>query len=91
MSTLAWWIDYECLGGHVLVFIYCDNISNIVLANNPFYHARMKHIEVHSHFVREKVLAIEVDLVYVSKWLASSHEVLGYIEILHIQELSWCT
>ena len=34
--------------------------------NNPIYHARIKHIEVHYHFVREKVLAREVDLVYVS-------------------------
>ena len=37
-----------------------------MLANNPVYHARTKHIEVHYHFVREKVLAGEVDLVYVS-------------------------
>ena len=37
-----------------------------MLANNPVYHARTKHIEVHYHFVREKVLAREIDLVYVS-------------------------
>ena len=37
-----------------------------MLANNPVYHASTKHIEVHYHFVREKVLAREVDLVYVS-------------------------
>ena len=43
-----------------------DNISSIMLANNPIYHARTKHIEVHYHFVREKILAREVDLVYVS-------------------------
>ena len=30
------------------------------------YHARSKHIEVHYHFVREKVLAGVVDLAYVS-------------------------
>ncbi len=30
-----------------LVVIYCDNISSILLANNPVYHARTKHIEVH--------------------------------------------
>ena len=51
---------------HDAVVIYCDNISSIMLANNPVYHARTKHIEVHYHFVREKVLAGEVDLVYVS-------------------------
>jgi hypothetical protein len=31
----------------VFIVIYCDNISSILLANNPVYHARTKHIEVH--------------------------------------------
>ncbi len=49
-----------------LVVIYCDNISSILLANNPIYHVRTKHIEVHYHFIREKVLAKEIDLIHVS-------------------------
>ncbi len=48
------------------VVIYCDNISSILLANNPVYRARTKHIEVHYHFIREKVLAKEIDLIHVS-------------------------
>jgi hypothetical protein len=36
------------------IIIYCDNISSILLANNPIYHAKTKHIEVHYHFIREK-------------------------------------
>jgi hypothetical protein len=48
------------------VVIYCDNISSILLANNLVYHARTKHIEVHYHFIREKVLAKEIDLIPVS-------------------------
>jgi hypothetical protein len=48
------------------VIIYCDNISNILLANNPVYHVRTKHIEVHYHFIREKVLAKEIDHIHVS-------------------------
>jgi hypothetical protein len=48
------------------VAIYCDNISNILLANNMVYHARTKHIEVHYHFIREKILAKEIDLIHVS-------------------------
>jgi hypothetical protein len=36
------------------VIIYCDNISNILLANNPVYGVRTKHIEVHYHFIKEK-------------------------------------
>ena len=52
-----------------LVTLFCDNMSSIQLANNPVFHARTKHIEVHYHYVQEKVLAHEIDLVYVS-----SHE-----------------
>jgi hypothetical protein len=49
-----------------LIVIYCDNISSILLANNPVYHARTKHIEVHYHFIKEKILAKEIDLIHVS-------------------------
>jgi hypothetical protein len=48
------------------IVIYCDNITSILLANNPLYHARTKHIEVHYHVIREKVLAKEIDLIHVS-------------------------
>jgi hypothetical protein len=48
------------------VVIYYDNISSILLANNLVYHARTKHIEVHYHFIREKVLAKKIDLIHVS-------------------------
>ncbi len=49
-----------------LVIIYCDNISSILLANNPIYHARTKHIEVHYHFIREKIITKEIDLIHVN-------------------------
>jgi hypothetical protein len=48
------------------IIIYCDNISSILLANNPVYHARTKHIEVHYHFIKENVIAKEIDLIHVS-------------------------
>ncbi len=48
------------------VVVYCDNISSILFANNLVYHARTKHIEVHYHFIREKVIAKEIDLIHVS-------------------------
>jgi hypothetical protein len=35
--------------------IMCDNQGAIALAKNLVYHARMNHIEVQHHFVREKV------------------------------------
>jgi len=48
------------------IVIYCDNISSILLTNNSVYHARTKHIEVHYHFIREKVLAKEINLIHVN-------------------------
>ncbi len=48
------------------VVIYCDNISSILLANNPVYHVKTKHIEVHYHFIREKVLVKEINLIHVN-------------------------
>jgi len=50
----------------VPIVIYYDNISSILLANNPTYHAKTKHIEVHYHFIREKVLAKEIDIIHVN-------------------------
>lgn len=38
------------------VVIYCDNLSSIQLAKNPVYHdARTIHIEVHYHFIMERI------------------------------------
>ncbi|MCO5576018.1 hypothetical protein L7F22_029825 [Adiantum nelumboides] len=48
-----------------LVVIYCDNLSSIQLAQNSMFHARRKHIEVHYHFVRERILDDVIDLAYV--------------------------
>ena len=48
-----------------LIPMYYDNMSNMQLAKNPMFHARMKHIEVHYHFMHEQVLNGEVELWYV--------------------------
>ena len=36
-----------------LLKINCDSMSVISLAKNEVYHARMKHIDVRFHFIRE--------------------------------------
>jgi len=45
--------------------LYCDNLSAIRLAENPVFHARTKHVEVHYHFIKEKVLKEEIELKHV--------------------------
>jgi hypothetical protein len=50
----------------VLVVIYCGNINSILFVNNLIYHARTKHIEVHYHFIRKKVLTREINLIHVN-------------------------
>ena len=46
--------------------LFGDNISSIHLATNPMFHARTKHIEIHYHFIREEVLAKEVNIKYIN-------------------------
>ncbi|KAE8673149.1 hypothetical protein F3Y22_tig00111810pilonHSYRG00151 [Hibiscus syriacus] len=55
MNNLHQPVDYAIL-------LYCDNQSAIRLAENPVFHARTKHVEVHYHFVREKFLQEEIEM-----------------------------
>ena len=48
MNNLHQLVDYA-------VPLYCDNQSAIRLMENPVFHARTKHVEVHYHFIKEKV------------------------------------
>jgi hypothetical protein len=45
------------------VRIFCDNLSSIRLAENPVFHARTKHVAVHYHYIREKVLEGKIEMV----------------------------
>ncbi|MCO5547056.1 hypothetical protein L7F22_052024 [Adiantum nelumboides] len=47
------------------VVIHCNNLSSIQLAQNPLFHAMTKHIEVHYHFIRERVLDGSINLTFV--------------------------
>ena len=41
-------------------------MSSIHLARNPVFHAHTKHIEVHYHFIRDRVQAGDVDLQHIN-------------------------
>lgn len=51
--------------------MYTDSDSVIKFARNPIYHERTKHVEVDSHFIREKIPSDDVMMSYISykhKW-----------------------
>ncbi len=45
--------------------IYENNQNVIVLIKNSQFHARIKHIDIQTHFIRKKVIEELIDLVYV--------------------------
>lgn len=55
MTDLHQLVDYT-------IPLYCDNQSAVRLAENLFFHVRTKYVEVHYHFIKEKVLEVEIEL-----------------------------
>ena len=49
------------LRAHLKYQLY--NLSSIRLAENSVFHARTKHIEVHYHYIRKKVLEGKIEMV----------------------------
>ena len=45
--------------------MYCDNVSAVYLSTNPVQHQRTKHVEIHLHFVRDRVALGEVRVLHV--------------------------
>ena len=41
-------------------------LLNLALASNPIFHARTKHIEVDYHYIREKGLAKDLKVNFIS-------------------------
>jgi hypothetical protein len=47
------------------MMIYEDNQNIIVFVKNSQFHARIKHIDIQIHFIKEKVIEEFIDLIYV--------------------------
>jgi hypothetical protein len=45
--------------------LWCDNLGAIFLAASPVFHARIKHIELDYHFVREKLSAKQITVYFI--------------------------
>jgi hypothetical protein len=57
-SKEAVWLHRLCLGIGLVqqaLILDCDSQSEILLAKNPTYHSKTKHIDVQYHFVRDMV------------------------------------
>ena len=48
-----------------LTKIFVDNKSVIALAKNPVFHDRIKHIDTHSHYIRECIARKDIHVEYV--------------------------
>ena len=46
--------------------LWCDNVSALATASNPVFYARIKHIEVDFHFIRERMLRKDLQVKFVS-------------------------
>jgi len=49
-----------------LNIVYCDNQFNILLLMNLVLHVRIKNIELHHHYIRDKTQARRIEIVYIS-------------------------
>ncbi|MCO5559173.1 hypothetical protein L7F22_012767 [Adiantum nelumboides] len=53
------------VGQDIANTIYTDNQSPLAVERNPVFHAHTKHIEVHYHYIRERLSTGEINLAYV--------------------------
>ena len=46
------------------IVIYCNNEGVIQVVDNPVAHSKMKHVELHSHYLRQLMQDNVVSLLY---------------------------
>jgi hypothetical protein len=45
--------------------LMCDNISAILVAKNPVFHKKMRHVERRHHFLRDHVEKGDIEMKYI--------------------------
>jgi hypothetical protein len=55
MNDLHQLVEYE-------VMLYYDYQLVVHLTENPVFHSRTKHVEIHYHLIREKLLQQEIEM-----------------------------
>ena len=88
-------VDLEVHVG--IIPIYGDNMASIYLASNPTFHARIKHIEAHYHYVQEKVLRKDVEIKFIktkdqvvdmfTKFLDAT-KLKGFKDVINLQDIA---
>ena len=67
--------------------INCDIQSAILLAKNPAYHSKTKHIDVQYHFVRDMIEEKKVSLMKVDTLKNVADSLTKYVST---KNFSWC-
>lgn len=44
--------------------LFGDNQGSIALSKNPVFHSRTKHVEIHFHWIREKIQDGSIEIKY---------------------------
>ncbi|KAG5873961.1 hypothetical protein JTB14_030663 [Gonioctena quinquepunctata] len=62
------WMSYlvKDLKIKICPLLLCDNQAAIHISSNCVMHQRSKHIDVHFHYVRERILGQDVNIEYIS-------------------------
>jgi len=50
----------------IIPCLWVENIGALALSSKHVFHAKTKHIEVNYHFIREKILNIDLQVDYIS-------------------------
>lgn len=69
-ASEACWLQYMLkdfkLGERVKVKLFEDNQSAIKVCKSPYYHNKLKHIDIRVHFIRNKIREGNIEVVYLS-------------------------